>query len=485
MTHITATHHTPSAAPTVRPPARRMSSGLRNLIVAGAAVVAVVAMIASADALTALGRAVGWSEIMAWALPVSVDVLALVAGFAWLAASAAQRLGRWLTLGSVSMSVVLNAVGHLVSTGHLKSNSFLVILVSAVPPVAAALAVHLGAKVNSDGADATADAAAASQAVEAGLTDRHGSTPDRQIDRDRDASPEPRAPLYQTPVTQPTHEKQVSRWLSTVPADSPQNREDGDRTESGTGTGREGDRPHTVPNDNGDREHPDTETGTEPEEHRPHTVPSHNGDRAEADSSTLPEGTTAVVKDRGIVPDQGEGAGGHVGGNPADAHVAAAQGDTGASPAAVPNGDEGREHPDTESGTEPEGDRPHTVPNDNGDREHPDAETGTEPEGDRPHTVPVRRKPKPKPKAQRSRPGGGKPKRPRRKQLSLEETAELVRPHIPALLERDGNAVITRSQLREILRSLNLAGGRNENLTRLLQLLRDEAGTTTTGSTTR
>ncbi|MER5439078.1 DUF2637 domain-containing protein [Streptomyces sp. NPDC002790] len=466
MTHIAATRHTHPAEPTVeapghhdhstvQPPARRMSTGQRNLIVAGAAVVAIVAMIASADALTALGRAVGWSETMAWALPVSVDVLAVVAGLAWLSASAAQKMGRWLTLGSVTMSVVLNAVGHLVSTGHLKSNSFLVILVSAVPPVAAALALHLGATVKSDRSDATADASAvANQPAESRLTDHHATAPGRQIDPDwdQDAHPENRSSLV--PSSSPSAVPQVGP-RATAPV--------GDRAvevatemETGTGTEPNGDRPLTVPNDNGD--HAD--------EHGSH--PSDQGEgTAEEDNITVPgtEVSTAIAS--------------------GSIHEAAAQRGAGPSPAAVPNGDEGREHPDTGTGTATEGDRPHTVPNNNGDREHPDTETGTATEGDRPHTVPVRRKPKPKTKAQRSRPSGGKSKRPRRKQLSLEETAELVRPHIPALLKRDGNAVITRPQLREILRALNLAGGRNENLTQLLQLLRAEAGTTTTRSTAR
>ncbi|MFC7908325.1 ICP22 family protein [Streptomyces nigra] len=269
-------------------------------------------------------------------------------------------------------------------------------------------------------------------------------------DSDRDS----RSPLGPPQVTLPTDEKQVGRWLSAVPNDSLQNRGDGDRAESGTGTEADGDRPRAVPNDNGDRVN-------------------------EPDPSLLSEGTAAAIGDRGDAPAGAGEADADIEGNAADVREAAGQGGAGPSPAAVPNGDEGQEHPDTETGTEAGGDRPHTVPNDNGDGENPATETGTEAEGHRPHTVPVRRKPQPKTKAQRSRPGGGKSKRPRRKQLSLEETAELARPHIPALLERDGNAVITRPQLREILRSLNLAGGRNENITRLLQLLRDEAGTTT------
>jgi hypothetical protein len=274
-----------------------------------------------------------------------------------------------------------------------------------------------------------------------------------------DSDRENRSPLRPSPVTLPTDEKQVGRCLSAVPNNGLQNQRNGDCPESRTGTEADGDRP--VPNDNGNRV-------------------------SEPDSSLLSEGTAAAIGDRGDAPAGAEEADADIEGNAADLHEPSAQGGAGPSPAAVPNGDEGREHPDTETGTEAEGDRPHTVPNDNGDGENPATESGTEAEGDRPHTVPVRRKQKPKTKAQRSRPGAGTSKRPRRQPpLSIEETAELVRPHIPALLDRDGNAVITRPQLREILRALNLPGGRNETLTRLLQLLRDEAGTTTTRSTTR
>ncbi|MEU8665395.1 hypothetical protein AB0C71_00665, partial [Streptomyces anulatus] len=109
---------------------------------------------------------------------------------------------------------------------------------------------------------------------------------------------------------------------------------------------------------------------------------------------------------------------------------------------------------------------------------------GTEPEGDRPHTVPPRLKPLQK--GARNRPQAGKGKRRRNgPRLTVEEMVERVRPHVPALLERDGNESVTRPQLREILRALNLPGGRNERLTPVLQRLRDEAATTTTRSTAR
>ncbi|MEU9068938.1 hypothetical protein AB0D60_18890 [Streptomyces sp. NPDC048306] len=309
----------------------------------------------------------------------------------------------------------------------------------------------------------------------------------------KDAGRENRSPLTPSPSMLPADKEPMGRRLSAVPNDGPRGSGDGCRTESGTGTETEGDRPHAVPDDrpqrsvDGDRT--ESGTGTETEGDRPHTVPNDNGDGVNEPVPSLPsEGMAAVLGDRDDVSATGIAAEADIDVSAAGVREAAAQGPVGPSPKAVPNGDGDRDHPDEETGTAAEGDRPHAVPNDrpqrSGDGDRTESGTGTATEGDRPHTVPVRRKPKPQTKAQRNRPGG-KSKRPQRKGLSPEETADLVRPHIPALLERDGTEVITRPQLREILRTLNLAGGRNENITRLLQLLRSETNTTTTRSTTR
>ncbi|MFG3136540.1 hypothetical protein ACGFZA_10000 [Streptomyces sp. NPDC048211] len=268
------------------------------------------------------------------------------------------------------------------------------------------------------------------------------------------------SPRAAAPGTRMTPEEHVSP-TGTVPeaghriTASIGDRTVGDAAEAGTAAEPVEDRPYAVPNDTGDREHPDAETGTEPDGDRPHTVPNDNGDRiGERDSRLSSQGEEARTEGHVMVPGTGEsddGAGGNI-------HEVAAQTGGGPSPAAVPNDDEGREH---------------TV-----------AETGTEPDGDRPHTVPLRRK-QPQ-KGSRNRPGAGKAKRPRNgPRLTVEQMVERVRPHVPALLERDGNASVNRPQLREILRAQNIQGGRNDRLTPVLQRLRDEAATTTTRSTAR
>ncbi|WSQ12948.1 hypothetical protein OG604_37190 [Streptomyces sp. NBC_01231] len=121
-----------------------------------------------------------------------------------------------------------------------------------------------------------------------------------------------------------------------------------------------------------------------------------------------------------------------------------------------------------------------------GDWEPTDIDTGTDPTGDRGHKVPPRRKPAVTAKEKRrGRSHNQKTQRPTRElQASMEQLVQQVLPHVPALLERDGNESVTRVQLREILRREGLTGGRNERLSLVLQQLRSEA-TATTRSTTR
>jgi hypothetical protein len=61
----------------------------------------------------------------------------------------------------------------------------------------------------------------------------------------------------------------------------------------------------------------------------------------------------------------------------------------------------------------------------------------------------------------------------------VEQLVAQLRPHVPALLERDGNAEVTRTQLREIMRAHDI-GIRNDRLTPVLDRLRRETATSTT-----
>ncbi|OXY93435.1 hypothetical protein [Streptomyces diastatochromogenes] len=140
-----------------------------------------------------------------------------------------------------------------------------------------------------------------------------------------------------------------------------------------------------------------------------------------------------------------------------------------------------------ESGTDTTGDGgPADSGTDPGDRgpAHP----GTDTTGDRVHKVPLRRTPPPKEKGKgrhsgRSR-GPQAQRPPREPEQDVDQLVELIRPHVPALLERDGNEAVTRVQLREIIRREKLPGGRNDRLSLVLAALRSP-DTTPTRNTTR
>ncbi|MFC5956829.1 hypothetical protein ACFP51_20830 [Streptomyces pratens] len=133
---------------------------------------------------------------------------------------------------------------------------------------------------------------------------------------------------------------------------------------------------------------------------------------------------------------------------------------------------------DTESGTDTTGDRGPSTP-----------DTGTDTTGDRGHQVPLKRKPSSKAESRvgkRSRSRSPQTQRPPLEpEQSVEHLVEQVRPHVLALLERDGNEAVTRVQLREIIRREGLKGGRNDRLSLVLQQLRSEDATTKTRSSTR
>ncbi|MFG3384223.1 hypothetical protein ACGF3B_27775, partial [Streptomyces sp. NPDC047999] len=105
------------------------------------------------------------------------------------------------------------------------------------------------------------------------------------------------------------------------------------------------------------------------------------------------------------------------------------------------------------------------------------------------HKVPLRRKPtrksRTKVKEKRARTRLQQSQPPARELGESErQLVHEVRPHVPALLERDGNGAITRVQLREIIRRQGLPGVGNDRLGLVLQELRTE-DVTTTRSTVR
>ncbi|MEU6230843.1 hypothetical protein ABZ855_45235, partial [Streptomyces sp. NPDC047042] len=113
----------------------------------------------------------------------------------------------------------------------------------------------------------------------------------------------------------------------------------------------------------------------------------------------------------------------------------------------------------------------------------------TDTTGDRGHQAPVRHQAPTKAKGKGKR--GGRSRSPRKQRpprepgQSVDQLVQQVRPHVPALLSRDGNESVTRVQLREILRREDLMGVRNDRISLVLQQLRTEADNSPTRSTTR
>ncbi|AJE87468.1 hypothetical protein SLNWT_7092 [Streptomyces albus] len=106
-----------------------------------------------------------------------------------------------------------------------------------------------------------------------------------------------------------------------------------------------------------------------------------------------------------------------------------------------------------------------------------DAASRTGPTEDRGRTVPLRRKQATKPRttnrSKRARSRSPRTQRPGRElDESERQLVRQVRPHVPALLQRDGNEAVTRVQLREIIRREGLTGVGNERITFVLQELR-------------
>ncbi|WP_225794518.1 hypothetical protein [Streptomyces aculeolatus] len=171
-------------------------------------------------------------------------------------------------------------------------------------------------------------------------------------------------------------------------------------------------------------------------------------------------------------------------------HTPAEAGDRGPKPPRGPVPADAQHHPGT--GTEPEDREPGTaITPDRGPVPAPtDNHPGTEPNPLRgpsrdrgPGTA--RRK---KANAKKSKGKHSSRSRTPRQQdppLPVDQLVQQVRPHVPAVLARDGNAAITRVQLREILRREGLQGGRNSQLSLVLRELRsDDHATTTKGTTT-
>ncbi|MFF8958685.1 DUF2637 domain-containing protein [Streptomyces sp. NPDC014894] len=375
------------------------------------------------------------------------------------------RLYVWTLFGTATTASIwansLHAVRlnqQLEAGGGLRLGDTVVAILSTLAPLALAGAVHLYILITRHHPTSTA------AGTERSRGPQPGTTPASRVgDRDR-ALP---------PVPAPRSGTGSGKRTDCPPA--------GDRP-AGTGTGPAS---GTMPSGPRDRtpapETPGTGDRTGRPSHGTGPEPHPAGDR-----STVPDGPGG--QDR-TVPDAKPLADGPVpleepGTGDRDRHSATPS-------ERAPNGEERpRDRADSTAATGEKDVRPHTLPREQAptrsvpgteqdqDRDRDDAPVARGRSSARPRTVPgTATKTQRKGTEGRSRTGRGS-----RSRFSEDDIVALIHPHVPTVLERDGNEAITRVQLREIMRDQRISI-RNENLSPVLQRLRSTTGTTTTRST--
>jgi hypothetical protein len=117
-------------------------------VLIGLLLVGVTAIVASFGTLMGLAAWVGWhGRGMQFLLPSCLDVLALVSGRVWLSTSMtveARRFAQTVSMTAIGISIVGNAVGHIV-TMHNASlvKVTIAIIAGTIPPAALAAVGHL------------------------------------------------------------------------------------------------------------------------------------------------------------------------------------------------------------------------------------------------------------------------------------------------------------------------------------------------------
>lgn len=117
-------------------------------MLAGLGVVALAAAVMSFASLQQLGERAGFPPVLAALLPLAIDAKAVVATRAWLARHTPDRARRYacgLALAAVALSVAGNAGEHAMTAYALATPWWVVVTVSAVPPIALAATAHLAA----------------------------------------------------------------------------------------------------------------------------------------------------------------------------------------------------------------------------------------------------------------------------------------------------------------------------------------------------
>ncbi|MGF7124997.1 DUF2637 domain-containing protein [Rhodococcus sp. BE178] len=171
-----------------------------RLDVVGTYVIAALAFALSYSNLVDLAVRAGYSPAMAWAWPLAVDGLAVVA------TSAVMRLREdrtyaWILLGaSTTVSVVAGAAAHLLPAGPLPGWAGAAVAV--IPPLCLLVAPHLAVQLRRDAAGATHGDAAHVDDEPTATLEPASNAPEIIItsaDQERRAAPQPDA-LFGVPV---------------------------------------------------------------------------------------------------------------------------------------------------------------------------------------------------------------------------------------------------------------------------------------------
>jgi Protein of unknown function (DUF2637) len=128
----------------------RTGAGRDWWVVAGMAIAAASAAVASFSGLRGIALIAGWPDRLAWLLPLTVDAYAMTSARVWLATSAhsaaARRFARANALGAIAASIAGNAAYHAVGAGLLTVSWPIVVVVGAVPAAVLGLTAHLHAR---------------------------------------------------------------------------------------------------------------------------------------------------------------------------------------------------------------------------------------------------------------------------------------------------------------------------------------------------
>lgn len=116
-------------------------------VILGMTVTAISAAVSSFSGLRSLAAATGWPEALSPLFPLTVDAYAMTATRVWLSGSTgserARRFARWNAIMAIGLSLVGNAVWHLIAAQVLAVSWVIVVLVGAVPPAVLGLLSHL------------------------------------------------------------------------------------------------------------------------------------------------------------------------------------------------------------------------------------------------------------------------------------------------------------------------------------------------------